>query len=643
MAETWQQRIERQAREMDAAVRAVLQRGLGDTELREALEELSFRPMFREFFWLWGPAISRRNRILFRPLILNHFYPLSVNVHGKGFDAWKKGETTEQLKAWKEEADRQDDVEVFRRLYTWSRPEGPGAKQEEQWRQDLLARVRATQNRAAFNTALAKLDIAIYRLDEPTALALYELNPTSARPFILSHLPTPWGTPKERNSPDYYWRKLLARTREAGDSSFHAELRRQLTPQDVWRTEVLELCKSVKDATALDAELESRHLRGHIPEPNVTADTFLELAEARGRDVLPYIMRHAHSVFPRWSFWGRRSDTKGLMRLLELAHRNQWLELWSTLLRISASAEIWNEQLRKLVADRLSPEEGVRHRLLLMAGSGREWHMPGVSFAQVQPLDDATAVALYERFPDLMRGPFRMHAASAWQLTYPQLTKQAIALGDAPLIDYLASRMALQAVMAPHQQKQWESSVNALAQHYEALSEADGTFARRAANALSMMPAYAVWNYDQLLRINRLARLLFERSTDLFLADEHVARDLLESPQIHVQVLALKVLGRNDARARTLAVRNVDHLQAMLLRPLHRRTRLLAFAALRNAALEEETVARRLLERMRDALALPDKRYPKEHLIGLMGQVLHRWPALRAPAELPRVYGEATP
>jgi hypothetical protein len=69
----------------------------------------------------------------------------------------------------------------------------------------------------------------------------------------------------------------------------------------------------------------------------------------------------------------------------------------------------------------------------------------------------------------------------------------------------------------------------------------------------------------------------------------------------------------------------------------------MAFAALRNAALANEAVARRLLARMKDALALPDRRYPKETMVGLMGQVLHRWPSLRTPAERPRVYGEAAP
>jgi hypothetical protein len=157
------------------------------------------------------------------------------------------------------------------------------------------------------------------------------------------------------------------------------------------------------------------------------------------------------------------------------------------------------------------------------------------------------------------------------------------------------------------------------------------------------MPAFAVWNYDELLRGNKLARLLFERSTSLYLSDGNAARDLLESPQIHVQMLAFRVLGGRDPRAPALGAANKDLLQATLFRPLHRRTRLFAFTALERAASHDEATARYLLGRMRDALALPDKRYPMEKLIGLIGKVLDRWPALRSPREVPRIYGEVSP
>jgi hypothetical protein len=77
-----------------------------------------------------------------------------------------------------------------------------------------------------------------------------------------------------------------------------------------------------------------------------------------------------------------------------------------------------------------------------------------------------------------------------------------------------------------------------------------------------------------------------------------------------------------------------------LLRPMRRGTRTVAFSALANAAgtLEDTRV---ILERAKDALNLPDVRYPKEKLLGLIASLLHRWPELRATREQPIVYEKA--
>lgn len=642
MAETPKQRFEREVRELDAAVREVLSRNLGDEALREALEALALKPWFREFSWLWAPELSERSRVLFRPFLLNQLALWSLDAKGKLFEPWKKPEMAAKLQPLLDEADRRDDVELFRKLYLWKLSQQAGWKKAEgQWRQELLSRARAAQGRAAFNTVLAKLDLSPYALDEPTALALYELNPGGARAFILGHIPSEWAF--KREDPKRYWRTLLERTREAKDGELSFPLYRRLVPLEVWTQDALALCQGVKDPAALIEELELRHPQGFYLDPKKMVATFLALAEARGRDVAPYLLKHARSVFPRWRFWGGRADAKGLPQLLELARSKGWLDVWATLLRTSATPETWNAEVRRLVADLQSSEADARHRLLLLAGVGTEYNGPGYSLAQVHPLEDAVAVALYERFPDLMRGPYRMHASAWWHQGYPKLTARVLKNQDEPLIDYLASRSALQLLSVARKQSEWQQTVDALSQYFEVLPEKDGTFARRASNALSMMPAYSVHDYDALLKSNRLTRLLFERSTDFYLSDGRAVRDMLESPQIHVQALAFRVLGRGDARARTLAAQNADLLQATLLRPLHRRTRMMAFAAVRNAALADEASARRLLTRMKETLSLPDRRYPKEQLVGLMAEVLHHWPSLRGPSERPRIYGEATP
>jgi hypothetical protein len=348
-------------------------------------------------------------------------------------------------------------------------------------------------------------------------------------------------------------------------------------------------------------------------------------------------MRHVSSVFPRWGFIAKR-EAKGLPGLISVANEEGWLDLWAALLRTAATKELFDSEVKRLVRSTTLPAGDVRMRLSLIAGHGREANFPGVSFAQVHPLEEDTALELYRRFPDLVRGPFRMHIAPGWHNAYPRVVRTAIEMGDTEFIDFLAARAGIQ-VLSWGDARGWKETMEHLTSHFEALPEQE--FVRRASNALSRMPAFAVWNYDELLRTNRLARLLFERSTAVYLSDANAVRDLLESPQIHVQVLAFRILGRDDPRACDVAAQNRDLLQAALLRPLHRRTRLLAFKALENATRKDEATAGYLLGRMRDALTLPEKRYPTEKLVGLIGHVLYRCPSLRAPGEVPRIYGEA--
>jgi hypothetical protein len=81
-------------------------------------------------------------------------------------------------------------------------------------------------------------------------------------------------------------------------------------------------------------------------------------------------------------------------------------------------------------------------------------------------------------------------------------------------------------------------------------------------------------------------------------------------------------------------------LLATLLRPLHRRTRLLALRALERAA-EAPEAAARVVERARQALALPEKGYPREALYTLIARVVARHLSLAGPREQRVVYRRA--
>jgi hypothetical protein len=255
-------------------------------------------------------------------------------------------------------------------------------------------------------------------------------------------------------------------------------------------------------------------------------------------------------------------------------------------------------------------------------------------------VEERVALTLYERFPDLLRGPYRVHIQShVWGRNYPKLLDRLIAAGDEDMIDLLASRIVTRYGRwgkAPEMLADAEK----LADYYTALKADEAKFSRRAANVLGQVPAYSIHWYTFLVRENRLARLLFERSASSYLADPRSLADLVEASEIHVMSLGYRALGLDDDRAREQAVNHLPLLLGTLLRPMQRDTRTLAFGALANAANTMDT-ARLILERAKDALNLPDTKYPKEKLLALIATLIHSWPELRGPKEQPVVYERA--
>src|SRR5262249_6782378 len=144
--------------------------------------------------------------------------------------------------------------------------------------------------------------------------------------------------------------------------------------------------------------------------------------------------------------------------LLELSRKEGWLDLWATLLRTSATTELFDAEVRRLVQKSALSEADTKARLQLIAGHGREANFPGISFARVQPLEEATALALYQRFPDLVRGPFRMHIAPGWHNAYPKIVRAALDQDDTELADYFASRAGIQ-VLSWGNARGWKETI----------------------------------------------------------------------------------------------------------------------------------------------------------------------------------------
>src|SRR5207248_1633874 len=91
---------DRKPAEVEADVRRLLARDLSDADLRAELEELARQWAFSGLTWLWGPALYRRNKVLFRSFILAQFGTSQFVGQSKWEPVLWKGATGEVLERW---------------------------------------------------------------------------------------------------------------------------------------------------------------------------------------------------------------------------------------------------------------------------------------------------------------------------------------------------------------------------------------------------------------------------------------------------------------------------------------------------------------------------------------------------------------
>ncbi len=607
-------------------IERLLESQKNDGRLRDNLEGLAHDAALPGLTWFWGPALYQRNRVLFRPFIFNHFSEWQGD--GRTWSRVKWADHADRLESWLAAARSNRDSSLARRLLNWKYAGKAWGLDHKAFRAGLLREYQAAKGPAARAIVLDEHD-SWFELDEATAVVLYRTD-SSAGPFILRHLRrTFWGGDKR-----ILWTQLLAAAENAGDQDLRWALYRKQVPLKQWQAEVLALADRVQNPEELNSELERRHPEGWEIDRSETA---LKLLEKRGRDVMPYVRAKLSDVLGGW-FTNRAKP------FVKLAERKGWWDLWAAVIRAGRDPSLFNDAVAGLLKDTSISEADRIARLRALAGVSREWNWPGFGLAAVHDLKDDLAARLYRRYPDLVHGPFKPHVVPRWWHGCPQLLAAAREKDDEELIDLLASRYATQVrwdfAFARKERDQIMETADVLGDYYQAIRDRDtALFARRAASVLTRIPTYSIHSYPRLLRTNKLARLLFVRSFDALLAVPEAVRDLVEGSDIHVQMLAYNVLAQDDDRARRLAVASLDILIGTLLRPLHRKTRLAAFRALANAARADADAGGLVHRRAREALRLPDKKYPKEELVGLIGQVLHHRPELRGPREQPVVYG----
>lgn len=494
-----------------------------DAELKMRLEGIATNRAFGGMTWLWGPPLYKRNRAAFRAFIQQHFSdhaelgdPSTLFARTEPVE-WTGAQAT-ALDAWLAEVDRADDAPLFRKLYAWKARHKRGwGVDEKRWAADLAERFAAAATPAQRGRVLEKFELGL-SLDEAAALRLYGADASLAKPFILKHLPhRGW-----RDDADARWHALIARAEAGGDGAFARQLYRRQVPLKRWRDDALALARGPLAAAELLAALDERHPEGHWSD---LGPSFHALLEARGAELIPYVQKHLHRVHS----WSLGPDSA--MALVKLARARGWVDFRIAVLVKCVRGQAWNDAVRETLADPALDEAERLRRLALFSGVSREWNFLGWGFAAVQQLDEKAALALYERYPELLRTQFKAHVTPDWNERHLALFERAWADGDEDLADHLASRYVTHGMWGKPDARQLAPAERA-ADLLVALKLEPAAFARRAAAILTRVPAYAISDYASLMRNNRLARLLFERSIVDFLADAAAGgaavRDLVE-------------------------------------------------------------------------------------------------------------------
>jgi hypothetical protein len=272
-------RARQSATDLDAQLRDLFAQPLADAALRSRLDDLTDEAAFPPLVPLWGPILYRRNRVVFVPLILEHFPQVWARA------PWGTAPTV--LGEWLQEVERNGDLELFRRLYSWKITKERGFPDEERWWSDLKQAYTDATSWQERLQALVKYEIGL-QLREEQAVELYERDPGPARDFILRHTLSSGGRGAAGRLPQ----RLLDSARRRNDEEFVFALYRRSVSNEEWQADVVGLCLTLADQDRLLKALDERHPEGRRD----VAPCFHELLLERGRDVIPYVLKHLRSL-----------------------------------------------------------------------------------------------------------------------------------------------------------------------------------------------------------------------------------------------------------------------------------------------------------------------------------------------------------
>jgi hypothetical protein len=316
-------------------------------------------------------------------------------------------------------------------------------------------------------------------------------------------------------------------------------------------------------------------------------------------------------------------------RLLEVAKRLGDETIYRRLFFQHGDSSDWNKMLRELLGRSLPDDELLLELQQLtpedeIGWNGRIW--------QRWQIETDVAVALYERQPVAAR-PFLERFVNRVEM---KLFEAANAAADEEFLDYLTfqamreiARLIFQAY--PHhtywgwklgdqdtaRQQIDQLGEIALRRFDELYAHSPETYVRHAANILGRLRAFEVWRVSDQLAHNPIFSHLASRHREAWHCSSFAIRELMESPNIYVQLIGLEILSANGSNpdAAQRVVENKRIFQALLLGRTRRNTKKKVLNCLELAAQRGPDFAAELLPVLEATLDFRGKRAISERII----------------------------
>ncbi len=551
--------------------------------LLRQMSALAHNDAFRLHADLWAPALYQRDAAFFEPFLLRYLDSRNETI----------------IKTLLPQAETAGHDTLFQGLYQ-------KIAREDTWNAELLALAHLPQADEQVLRALQRREMerSWFTLKEEVALALYQRNPPLFSSFIQRHIRWLWG--QRHNS---YYRRLLQAVQQQGDDDLYMALFRKLAGPDEWKQSIRQLLRERTPANRILEELRKRHIERLW---NADAAILIDVLEHYGAVVLPYIEEHLH--------WITRHGSTD--RLLSVARRIGGEALyWHFFFQIS-DWTVWNSVLKDLLKRPLSDEELLLALEIRTPPSGWRW--------QWWRLENDVALSFYRRNPQRFRPFLERFATRDPDL---RLFHEAEQRGDEDFLDMLTFRImeAMQGLLysayprpsvqrwnKPHKesQKRLEEYGVLLTNRFDRLyARSPQEYLRHAASIMSRFQAFRVWSFSKNLEHNPAFRYLFWQHRDAWRQSPEGIRDLLESPNIYVQILGLEILAEGGAEAAARVIENLPLLRALLLGRAKIGTKRKALTCLHQAAFQGPLHASQILPVLEEALHFQGKRAIDEHLM----------------------------